>query len=139
MFCGEYSHNLDTKNRIMLPAKLRDDLGSKVVLAKSVDRCISLFTEERWTEFTEKLEKLPDIETRKVKRFLFSTAFETEIDSQGRILVPPGLCAYAGLQKSVVVIGVGDHIELWDSESWSSESSGEDAAEVAAILARLGF
>lgn len=139
MFLGEYSHNLDAKNRIILPSRLRDELGSKVVLTKSVDRCVSLFTEDRWAEFCQKLDKLPDIETRRVKRFLFSAAFETEIDAQGRILIAPKLCEYAGLEKNVTIIGVGDHIEIWGSESWRNESDGEKADDIADILVGLGF
>lgn len=139
MFCGEYSHSLDAKNRIILPSRLRDELGGKIVLAKSVDKCVTLYTQEKWVEFCGKLDKLPDIETRRVKRFLYSTAFETEIDAQGRILIAPKLCEYAGLGKNVTVIGVGDHVEIWDSELWINESNGERADDIADILIGLGF
>ncbi|MBQ0102194.1 MAG: division/cell wall cluster transcriptional repressor MraZ, partial [Firmicutes bacterium] len=70
---------------------------------------------------------------------LYSTAFETEVDQQGRILLPPRLCEYASLIKSVTVIGVGDHVEIWDSEIWASESSGESADDIADVLIGLGF
>ncbi|MBO4413699.1 MAG: division/cell wall cluster transcriptional repressor MraZ [Clostridia bacterium] len=139
MFCGEYSHTLDSKNRIILPSKLREQLGQRVVLAKNVDKCVTLYTEEKWAQFCGKLDSLPDIETRRVRRFLYSTAFETELDSQGRILVPPKLCEYAGLEKSVTVIGVGDHVEIWDSEEWRREQSGERSEDIADVLMGLGF
>ena len=139
MFFGEYSHNLDAKKRIMLPSKLREQLGADVVMTKSVDCCVALYTKEMWTKFTEKLDALPDIETRQVKRFLFSAAFETSVDSQGRILVAPNLCAYASLSKAVKVIGVGDHIELWDEEIWNRENSSENSTEIAETLIKLGF
>ncbi|MBR6427992.1 MAG: division/cell wall cluster transcriptional repressor MraZ [Clostridia bacterium] len=139
MFLGEYTHSLDAKKRIILPSRLRDELGSRVVLTKSVDRCVTLYTEEKWAEFCARLDKLPDIETRRVKRFLFSAAFETEIDSQGRILIAPKLCEYAGLEKNVTIIGVGDHIEIWGSDAWAGESRGEKADDIADILIGLGF
>lgn len=139
MFCGEYSHNLDSKKRMSLPSRLREELGESVVMTKNVDRCVSLYPIERWNAFTAKLDTLPETETRMVKRFLYSAAFETTVDGQGRILISPGLCEYAGLTKSVKVIGVGDHIEIWDEESWAKESSSENTAEITDLLIKLGF
>ncbi|MBE6621346.1 MAG: division/cell wall cluster transcriptional repressor MraZ [Ruminococcaceae bacterium] len=139
MFCGEYSHNLDSKKRISLPARLRDELGENVVMTKNVDRCISLYPAERWQTFTAKLDSLPDIETRQVKRFLYSAAFETNVDGQGRLLVSPTLCAYAELDRAVKVIGVGDHIEIWDEARWNEENSSENTADITALLIKLGF
>ena len=139
MFCGEYSHNLDAKKRIILPSKLREQLGENVVMTKSVDPCVALYPIERWNTFTARLDSLPDIETRQVKRFLYSAAFETSVDAQGRILIAPNLCDYASLCKSVKVIGVGDHIEIWDEKLWSNENSSENTADMANILIKLGF
>ncbi len=139
MFCGEYSHNLDAKKRIILPAKLREGLGEAVVMTKSVDRCVALYPRARWESFTAKLDALPDIETRQVKRFLYAAAFETAVDAQGRILVAPNLCAYASLDKNVKVIGVGDHVEIWDEALWEAENNAENTADIAGILIRLGF
>ncbi len=139
MFCGEYSHNLDAKKRIILPSKLREQLGENVVMTKSVDKCVSLYTAERWSTFTAKLDSLPDIETRQVKRFLYAAAFETTVDAQGRILIAPNLCEYASLGKAVKVIGVGDHIEIWDESLWSEENSSENTADITNILIKLGF
>ena len=139
MFCGEYSHNLDAKKRIILPSKFREQLGENVVMTKSVDPCVALYPIERWNTFTARLDSLPDIETRQVKRFLYSAAFETSVDAQGRILIAPNLCDYASLCKSVKVIGVGDNIEIWDEKLWSNENSSENTADIANILIKLGF
>ena len=139
MFCGEYSHNLDAKKRIILPSKLREQLGEEVVMTKSVDKCVALYPIERWNAFTSKLDSLPDIETRQVKRFLYSADFETSVDGQGRVLVAPNLCEYASHSKSVKVIGVGDHIEIWDEELWRNENSSENTADITNVLIKLGF
>ncbi len=139
MFCGEYSHNIDSKNRITLPSKLRDELGEKVFMTRSVDKCVALYPEERWIEFTKKIDSLPDIETRQVKRFLLSAAFETTVDSHGRLLIHPNLCKYAGLTKGVTVIGVGDHVEIWDETLWANENDSENTADITNILIKLGF
>ena len=139
MFCGEYSHNLDSKKRIILPSKLRDQLGENVVMTKSVDKCVALFPAARWESFTSKLDSLPDTETRQVKRFLYAAAFETTVDAQGRILITPNLCQYASLEKSVKVIGVGDRIEIWDEELWNEENSAENTQDITNVLIKLGF
>lgn len=139
MFCGEYSHNLDSKKRMSLPSRLREELGENVVMTKNVDKCVSLYPIDRWNAFTAKLETLPETETRMVKRFLFSAAFETSVDGQGRILISPGLCQYAGLEKAVKVIGVGDHVEIWDEARWNEESSSENTADITELLIKLGF
>lgn len=139
MFFGEYCHNLDNKKRILLPSKLRSELGENVVMTKSVDRCIALYPISSWNSFTSKIDSLPDIETRQVKRFLFSAAFETSVDSQGRVLIAPNLCEYASLGKSAKVVGVGDHIEIWNEEFWEKENNSENTAEIASVLIKLGF
>ncbi len=139
MISGEYSHTLDAKKRMILPAKLREKLGGCVIMTKSVDRCISLYPMQSWQTFTEKLESLPDMETRAAKRFLYSAAFETTIDSHGRIQLASNLCEYARLDKNVKVIGVGDHIEIWDEKAWDAEINSENGDEIANTLIRLGF
>ncbi len=139
MFTGEYSHALDAKNRLMLPAKLREKLGEDLFLAKSVDKCLSLYTASEWEAFSQKLNALPGIEIRNVRRFLFSAAFNATVDGQGRILVPANLCEYAGLTKDVAIIGVGDHVEIWDAQTWKNENSAQNGSEIAEILIKLGF
>ena len=139
MFFGEYSHNLDSKKRMNLPSKLREELGERVVMTKNVDKCISLYPFDRWIAYTQRLETLPETETRMVKRFLFSAAVDTTIDASGRILISPILCDYAGIEKSVKVIGVGDHIEIWDEKRWNEEISSENTSEITDLLIKLGF
>lgn len=139
MFCGEFSHTLDAKKRLVLPAKLREQLGADVVMTKSVDKCIFLYTAESWRSYCEKLDLLPLTKTRQVKRFLYASAFETSVDSQSRILISPNLCEYASLDKNVAVIGVGDHVEIWDAQLWANERTSENADDIAATLAELGL
>jgi MraZ protein len=139
MFCGEYSHNLDAKKRILLPTKLREELGESVVMTKSVDTCVALYPLSRWETYTEKINSLPDIEARQIKRFLYAAAFPTTVDAQGRVLISPNLCDYASLTKAVKVIGVGDHIEIWDESKWAEENSSENTADLTGLLIKLGF
>lgn len=139
MFSGEYSHSLDTKNRLMLPAKLRSALGEELVLAKNVDKCLSLYPKQTWEEFCRKLDSQPSMQVRAAKRFLIASAFETPQDNQGRILIPQKLYDYAGLAKEVTIIGVGDHLELWDTAAWEALSAEQNGEEIANLLKNLGF
>ncbi len=139
MFLGEYSHMLDTKNRVTLPSKLRDEMGGRAVLTKSIDKCVSVYNTAAWATYTAKLDALPGTEARALKRFIYSSAFEAEFDAQGRILIPANLCEYAGLDKNIKVIGAGDHVELWSETVWNENQSAADTAEMEAMMIRLGF
>ncbi len=139
MFFGEYNHALDAKNRLMLPAKLRKELGEEPVIAKSVDKCLSLYPRATWDAFCERLDAMPTIETRNVKRFLFASANDAPIDNQGRILIPSNLSEYAAFVKEVTVVGVGDHIEIWDKREWEAVNEAQNGADVAQKLIELGF
>lgn len=139
MLSGEYSHTLDSKKRLILPARFREEIGNEIVLAKNVDRCISIYPRAVWIAFREKLDAQPDTETRIVKRFLYSSAFETTIDSQNRLVIPNNLCEYASLKKNVRVVGVGKRAEIWDEDAWNDAVSAVNLNEVITIMEKLGL
>ncbi len=139
MFCGEFLHTLDAKKRLVLPSKFREELGCEVVMSRNFDKCISLYPSESWKQFCSKLDELPATKTKSARRFLYASAFETVLDSQSRLLISPNLCEYASLEKNVAVIGVGDHIEIWDAQLWEEEKNSENAAQIEATLAELGL
>ena len=111
MFTGEYHHNLDTKGRMMIPAKFREDGYNEFTLTRSLDGCLSLYAIPEWKELEEKLQALPmtSKQARTLKRFLLGSAISCECDKQGRILIPQTLREKASLEKDVVLLGVGDH------------------------------
>ncbi|GGJ86778.1 transcriptional regulator MraZ [Lentibacillus kapialis] len=135
MFMGEYQHNIDTKGRIIVPAKFREDLGDNFVLTRGLDKCLFAYPMDEWKLLEEKLKKLPltKKDARAFTRFFFSGAIECEVDKQGRINIPQPLRQYAGLDKECVVIGVSNRVEFWANENWeeyfndSEESFGEIA------------
>lgn len=136
MFLGEYQHSLDPKGRIIVPAKFREELGSKFVATKGLDNCIFLYPLGEWQVLEEKLRSLPftRADVRSFVRFFFSGASELEMDKQGRIVLPPNLRDYAGINRDLMVIGVGARVEIWSNQSWeqynqSAESSFEMIAE----------
>ena len=125
MFMGEYQHSIDQKGRIMMPAKIRTQLGERFVLTKGLDSCLFVYPEQEWKVLEEKLKKLPftNRDARNFSRFFFSGATEVEFDKQGRILVPNNLRSHGKLDKDVVIIGVSTRLEIWDKETWENYSN----------------
>ena len=140
MLIGEYEHSLDVKGRLIMPAKLRQDIGETFIITKGLDGCLFVFSQNEWNNFEEKLKSLPlsDKNARNFVRFFLSGATECEIDKQGRFLIPINLRESANLQKEVVIIGVGTRIEIWNKEKWNSYNdeniSVEDIAENMTML-----
>ena len=122
MLIGEFEHSLDSKGRLIMPAKLRETIGEKFVVTKGLDGCLFAFSITEWQKFEEKLKSLPlsNRNSREFTRFFLSGATECEIDKQGRFLIPNNLRESANLQKEVVIIGVGTRIEIWDKGKWDS-------------------
>lgn len=136
MLLGEYKHNLDLKNRLTIPVKIRIELGEKPVLTRGLDGCLFIYPNRDWQLFAEKLNTLPISrkKARDFKRFMLSSASEIEIDNMGRALIPDVLKKYAKLDKSVIIIGVSDRVELWSEKIWNeyiadSEKMSGDIAE----------
>jgi len=143
MFMGEFLHTIDSKGRLIIPAKFRDALGDKFIATKGLDNCLFLYPESEWLILEEKLKKLPFSQpnARSFVRFFYSGAAECEFDKQGRILLPANLREYAALEKDVVVVGVMNRIEIWDSQRWNDYSAqAQDNYEQAAeSLVDLGI
>ena len=141
MLMGEYSHSLDTKGRLIMPAKLRQDIGDKFILTKGLDGCLFAFSQTEWNNFEEKLKSLPlsDKNARNFVRFFLSGATECEIDKQGRFLIPSNLRISAGLVKETVVIGVGTRLEIWNKETWEKCDENISADEIAENMTMLGI
>ena len=120
MFMGEYSHTIDAKGRVILPAKFRDELGSSFVVTRGLEGCLSVYTMEAWINLANGMKKLKASKenVRAFKRFLFGSAAEVEFDRQGRILIPGTLREYALLKKDVTILGTGDKIEIWAQEAY---------------------
>lgn len=136
MFIGEYQHNLDAKGRIIIPARLRDELGDKMYVTLGLDNNLLIYTAKQFEQQAQEMLKLPS--TNKFVRQYVATfagrAQEAEIDNQGRILISSKLIESAGLVKKCVIVGKIDHVELWDADRWdeyynAAADSIEDTAE----------
>ena len=111
---GQYAHNIDAKGRLFIPARLREELGQTFHVTVGLDHCLSIYSDESWATFTDKVRALP---------YSKAKALHCEPDAQGRILIPTKLREYAGLQKEVVVIGSFDRAEIWNAERWAREEA----------------
>lgn len=140
MFRGEYNHTIDTKGRLIVPAKFREILGESFVITKGLEGCLSIYNQEGWKDLEEQLSSLPsNRDTRQIVRFFSAGAADVELDKQGRILIPANLREFAGLDKDVVLTGVIGHIEVWDKERWEGETVFDNMEDVAERVSEMGL
>jgi len=120
MLMGEYRHNIDDKNRLIIPSKFRDEMKEEFVITKGLENCLFIYPMEEWKKMVSKLESLPFTkkDARNFVRFFMSGAEETRFDKQGRIQLASSMVTYANILKECVVIGVGNRLEIWSSENW---------------------
>jgi MraZ protein len=144
MYMGEYSHSIDAKGRVIVPTKLREALGENFVVTIGLDGCLYVYDAAEWERIVDKIKNLPtntSVEARKKRVFnrTFYAGADTPVqDKMGRIIIPQALRDHADLKKDVVIVGVGDHVEIWDKERWENEASA-DIDEIAAGLEEIGL
>ena len=141
MFMGRYNHTIDPKGRLSIPSKYREVLGDEFVVSKGMDGCLFVYANEEWKVFEEKLASLPLInpEARQFARFFLSGAQSVTVDKQGRILMPQDLRDFAGLEKDVVLAGMGGRIEIWSLERWQANNDSIDINAISKGVMNLGL
>jgi MraZ protein len=142
VFTGEYRHAIDSKGRVAVPARFRAELARGAHVSRWIDNCLAIFPDEAWARLADRVAGLrhADAGARSFSRFLFSGAFDVELDGQGRVVLPAGLREFAGLKSEAVVVGALDHIELWEPGRWAGYSAEMNSADVfAARIADLGI
>lgn len=143
MYIGEYQHSVDSKARLIIPAKFREYLGDKFIMTKGLDNCLFVYEMSEWEIIESKLKKLPltSKNARAFMRFIFSGATECEADKQGRILIPNSLREHAAIEKDVVTIGVGNRLEIWSKEVWDNYNNDDSLSyeNIAETMAELGI
>lgn len=120
MFLGEFAHALDAKNRLIVPAKFRENLGEQFITTKGLDNCLFVYSMSEWKKIEEKIAELPMVraDARAFMRLFLAGANECTLDGQGRMLLAPSHKAYAGIDKEVNIVGVGSRIEIWSMAGW---------------------
>jgi len=139
MLIGEYTHTLDDKKRVAVPAKFRKQLGKKMIVTRGLDACLTVYPQDAWQKLSEKIASLPmgTADSRSFSRFIFAGAVETELDALGRILIPDFLKEFADLKSKVVIAGLQDHVEVWDEKRWR-EYRGRIEKEADVLAEKLG-
>lgn len=134
MFMGEYHHTIDAKGRIIMPSKMRDDLGESFIVTRGLDGCLFIYPKEHWNTIINKYKELPDTkDKRQFMRIFLSGATICEYDKQGRINIPNPLIQYADLRKDCIIIGLDERLELWSKERWENfiSDNEENLSEIA--------
>ena len=143
MVLGEYRHSIDEKGRLIIPARLRDDLGDSFVICNGLEGCLFVYSQDEWNKFVAELESLPRMnkDARIFKRYFFGSASEGTFDKQGRVLIPPALRKAANLEKDVVLVGVQDRVEIWNGDLWddSKDISEEELDAIAERMESIGI
>ena len=136
---GQYTHNLDAKGRLAIPARMREELGDVFYVTLSMEKCLHAYSAESWSAFTERVNAMSYLDQQRM-RPLYAFAAKCELDSQGRVLLPQTLRDFAGLTKSVTVVGNNTHAEFWDSEVWNQQALMEMTPDnIAAVMQELRF
>jgi len=134
-----YQHTIDAKGRLFIPVDLREELGHTFYVTLSMEKCLSAYSSENWERFKEKKREMSQV-NQKLMRPLFAMAAKRELDGQGRINLPQSLLDFAGLKKNVAIVGVGDRVEFWDSDTYAEVAAEEMKPEnIAAVFEKLGF
>ena len=136
---GIFQHTIDAKGRLFIPARLREDLGELFYVTISMETCLWAFSNMGWERIVEKVRAMPTAKQVKM-RPLFAHATKCELDGQGRILLTQTLRDFARLERSVTVVGAGDRVEFWDSETWAPVDAMETTPEnIAEVFRELDF
>lgn len=125
MFLGEYDYKLDEKGRVPLPPRFRQEFENGIVLATGAEKCILAYSPAEWKKLAESMMTGPILSSkmRKLNRALFATAFQLNLDGQGRIALPMPLRQYAGIASDVVIAGANAYLEIWDKQAWETEKT----------------
>ena len=122
MFLGEFTHKLDSKNRIMIPSEFRDELTEEFFITKGPENSLVIYTKDEFDKQSVRLDNLinENKKNRAIKRLFFSSTIKTSLDKQGRVLLNKNLRDYANIESEAMIIGNNTTIELWDVDTWQA-------------------
>lgn len=139
MLIGQYQHTVDGKGRVFVPARFRADLQGELVVVRGLGEWAVLYNREQWEAFIKKLETYGEMQMKKIKRFILASAFSTELDSQGRIVIPEDLRTHAGIVKDITFVGLNNCVEIWSPERFAEMNDKADIDEMKEMLENVGF
>lgn len=134
-FLGSCSYTIDSKNRVFIPVKYREELGETFYITRSVEDCLTIYTEDEWNQFLIRLDKIPNSKGGDAKEYFMSVAVKYTPDASGRILLEDPLRKHAALQKNVIFVGAGRVVNIWSEENWTKREASRDRVRLSAVLA----
>ena len=138
-FLGSSNYSLDAKNRVFIPAKYREELGSTFYVTRNLESCLTIYTEDEWGLFLQSLDRLPNTTGAVAKEYFMSAAQKCQPDGRGRILIEDTLIKHAKIAKNVVFVGAGRLINVWADELWSAREESRDLESIRSLLQQYGL
>ena len=133
-FLGSHSHSLDSKKRVFIPSKYREELGNTFYVTRSLDPCLAIYTKDDWEIFLSKMESLPESEVAELREFMLGSAQKCVLDSNGRVIFDDLLLKHADIKKNIVFVGSGRQIKVWSEEAWSEREKNRDFDKMRAVM-----
>ncbi len=140
MLSGEFRHILDTKNRLFIPAKHREELGESFMIVRSIrESCLQVYSMEEWEKYIEPIKKMDRKDSERILRTLHRNAVNVSADTQGRVVLSPSLVEHAQITKGAVVVGCGTYAEIWSEEIYEKALEDEDLEDIKSVLESFGL
>lgn len=139
MLTGKFNHSLDGKNRLIIPSKLKEQLGETVTIMRGSDCCLTVYSADEWESYAKKISELPKTQVREITRYLYSNSTEVQPDSQGRVMLSPEMLAFAKITKNVITVGCGKYAEIWSEEVWREKNLDKEPENLTEMLLELGL
>ena len=138
-FVGSYTHSLDSKKRVFIPSKFRDELGKEFYITRKFDAYLSVYTAEDWEIYVEKIASLPESEAEEFQDFILAYAQKCVPDASGRILLDEKLLEHANIEKNLVFVGSGHQIRIWSEDAWNAREKGRDYEKMRQFMRQHGL
>ncbi len=139
MLMGKYPHTIDSKNRLIIPSKLKEQLGPVVVIMQDTGGCLSMYSKAEFEEYASELSAKHKHEVKDIVRYIYSKSIEIQPDAQGRVLLPQEMLDHCGITKNVITVGCGKYAEIWAEERWTEKDLDSEPDDFAARMAELGL
>lgn len=140
MLSGEFRHILDTKNRLFIPAKHREELGESFMIVRSIrENCLQVYSMEEWERYIEPIKRMDRKDSERILRTLHRNAVNVSADTQGRVILSQSLVEHAQITKGAVVVGCGTYAEIWSEEIYEKALEAEDLDDIKSVLESFGL
>ena len=138
-FVGSYTHSIDSKKRVFVPSKFREELGDEFYITRKFDAYLSIYTAQDWEAYADKISKLPEADADILQDFLLGVAQKCVPDASGRIILEDRLLRHANIDKNIVFVGAGRQIRIWAEEAWNEREKNRDFEKMREIMRQYGL